>query len=172
MNEFLQAMDGQSLKQQCETTKLCERFSKLRDQLVDANARQTELVESHERLQMTWCDATSELAMKHTEDLNSLLEKHLQVHTATSTKKREQLVQFVGAHEEARKRLDGGCKALEEGFRTQLSSTKSKIELISTLGKDVICEATAASNKHLQDIETYMKKRKVSTCSVPRFCTV
>uniref|UniRef100_M4BTC5 Kinesin-like protein n=1 Tax=Hyaloperonospora arabidopsidis (strain Emoy2) TaxID=559515 RepID=M4BTC5_HYAAE len=168
----LQAMDGQSAKHVSETAELRGRFSKMQDQLADTNAQQTKLVQSHERLQTTLCNATGDLTTKHTEDVTSLSEKHLQVHTATSKKRREQLVQFVGEHEELRKRLNGGCKALEEGFHTQMSNTKGKVELISALGKDVVGEATVASNQQLQDMEAYMKKRKVGTRLTLRFRAV
>ena len=166
MQRFLQAMDGQSVKQKSEATKLHERFSEVRDQLVDTKAHQTELIQSHERLQTTWCNATTGLALKHTKDMGCLSETHLECHTAASRKRREQLAQFVREHEELQKLVNGGCKALEDRLHTHMSNAKGRIELSSKLGKDVVDEATAASNQQLQEMETYMKKRKVSICLI------
>ena len=166
MQRFLQAMDSQSVKQKSEATKLHECFSEVRDQLVDAKARQTELIQSHERLQTTWCNATTGLTLKHTKDMDCLSETHLKCHTTTSRKRREQLAQFVREHEELQKLVNGGCKALEDRLHTHMSNAKGKIELSSKLGKDVVDEATAASNQQLQEMETYMKKRKVSICLI------
>lgn len=162
---LVQAMDDQGVTQKSATTGLSGRLAEMQDQLVAVNARQKELAQSHQQLHTTWGNATTELATKHTDVVDSLLEKHVQAHTATSTRKREQLVQFVGAHEQLRQCLSGRCQALEDEFHIQMSSTKSKLELISTLGKNVAEEATAASKQQLQNMETYIKKRKVSTCS-------
>ncbi|CAI5719651.1 unnamed protein product [Peronospora destructor] len=163
VKEFVQAMGNQNAKHEGETAGLRERLSGMRGQLCDTNARQTELVRAHERLQTTWKNETTELAKKHLEKKLSLSKKHSQDNAATLTKRREQAMQFFGEHEELRQLLNGGYNTLEEVIQTQMSYTKDKIESVATLSKDIVVEATAASTQQLHDMETYMKKRKITT---------
>ncbi|CAI5703086.1 unnamed protein product [Peronospora effusa] len=159
---FVQAMGNQNAKHEGETAGLRERLSGMQDQLCDANARQTELVRAHERLQTTWKSETTALAKKHSKKTLSVSEKHSQDNAATSTQRRDQAMQFFGEHEELRQLLNGGSKTLEKVLQTQISHTKDKIESVATLGKDIVAKATAASSQQLHDMETYMKKRKIN----------
>ncbi|KAG7387503.1 Kinesin- protein 11 [Phytophthora pseudosyringae] len=162
MKSFVQAMGSQNSKHESETAGLRERLSEMRGQLGETNARQTELVQSHERLQTAWNNDAAALAIKHTEDMSSLTEKHSEADAQASSKRQGQLAQFLGDHEELRQLLKGGCKTLEKGLQNQITNTKSKAESAAVLGKTIVGEATEASTQQLQAMEAYMKKRKIN----------
>ncbi|CAH0475685.1 unnamed protein product [Peronospora belbahrii] len=163
MKGFVQAMGSQNAKQESETAGCCERLSEMRGQLGETNARQTELIKSHERQQMTWRNDTTELANTHSEKELSLSEKHSQDDAATLIKRREQLMQFFDEHKELRQLVNGGYKTLGEGLQCHISHTKGKIDSVASLGNDIVVKATAASTQQLDEMETYMKKRKINT---------
>ncbi|KAG3117292.1 Kinesin-like protein [Phytophthora idaei] len=162
MKSFVQAIGGQNSKHESESAGLRERLSEMRGKLDETNARQTELVQSHEQLQTARSNDAAALAKKHTEGMSSLLEKYSKTDAEASSQRQGQLTQFLVDHEELRQLLNGGCKTLEEGLQTKIMNTKRKIEAASALGKEMVGEATEASTQQLQAMETYMKKRKIN----------
>ncbi|RLN62643.1 hypothetical protein BBJ29_001000 [Phytophthora kernoviae] len=162
MNGFVQAMGQQNSKHENETAGLRERFSDMRGKLDETNAQQTELVQSHERLQTVWSEDTVAFVQKHKEEVAQLMEHHSQADVDISSKRHEQISQFLGDHEDLRQLLSGGCKTLEDGLQTHLSSTNDKIKSASDLGGKLVGDATEDSTQHLEDMEMYMKKRRVN----------
>ncbi|KAL4144402.1 hypothetical protein PRNP1_013535 [Phytophthora ramorum] len=159
---FVQSMGSQSSKHESETAALRERLSEMRGQLGETNERQTELAQSHERLQVMWSDDTAALCKKHTEGMSNLMGKHTKIDTETSTRREGQMTKFMCDHEDLRQLLDGGCNTLEKGLQNQISNTKGKIDSASAFVKEIIGEVTEASSQQLHDMESYMKKRKVN----------
>ncbi|KAI9989268.1 hypothetical protein PInf_019429 [Phytophthora infestans] len=162
MKGFVQAIGGQNSKHESETAGLRERLSEMRGQLGETTARQMELIQSHEQSQTAWSSDAASLARKHTEVMSSLMKNHSKTDAEVSNKRQEQLMQFLGDHEELRQLLNGGCKALEEGLHTKIANTKDKLESAAELGKEIVGEATESSTQQLQAMETYMKKRKIN----------
>ncbi|KAH7474736.1 Kinesin-like protein KIF11 [Phytophthora ramorum] len=159
---FVQSMGSQSSKHESETAALRERLSEMRGQLGETNERQTELAQSHERLQAMWSDDTAALCKKHTEGMSNLMGKHTKIDTETSTRREGQMTKFMCDHEDLRQLLDGGCNTLEKGLQNQIFNTKGKIDSASAFVKEIIGEVTEASSQQLHDMESYMKKRKVN----------
>ncbi|GMF09458.1 unnamed protein product [Phytophthora lilii] len=159
---FVQAMSSQNSKHEVETAGIRERLAEMRGQLDETNVRQTELLQSQKQQQATRNNDIAALSQKHTEDMFSLLEKHSEADIEESNKAQGQLKQFLGDHAELRQLLNSGCKSLEEGLQTHITSTKSKVESANALGKEIIGDAMEASNQQLQNVEAYMKKRRVS----------
>lgn len=117
MKAYVQAMGNQNSKHESDMAGLREDLSAMRDQLGDANVRQRDLIQSHEQLQRTWGNEVTALAKSHTQGMTTLMENHSQAEIAISTKKQEQLTQFLSDHEDLRQLLNGGCKTLEKGFK-------------------------------------------------------
>ncbi|EGZ16075.1 hypothetical protein PHYSODRAFT_506643 [Phytophthora sojae] len=163
MKAYVQAMGNQNSKHESDMAGLREDLSAMRDQLGDANVRQRDLIQSHEQLQRTWGNEVTALAKSHTQGMTTLMENHSQAEIAISTKKQEQLTQFLSDHEDLRQLLNGGCKTLEKGLQTQLSHTRSRVDSASALGNEIVGAATEASNQQLQAMEEYMKKRRINT---------
>ncbi|POM60784.1 Kinesin-like protein, partial [Phytophthora palmivora] len=128
MKGFVQNIGSQNSKHENETAQLRERLSEMRGQLGESKDRQEELVQSQKRLQNAWSSDAVGLAKRHTEDISSLMEKHSEADAEISTKRQNQLTQFLGDHEELRKLLTDGFKVLENGLQTQITNTKDKIE--------------------------------------------
>jgi hypothetical protein len=169
---FVQVMGTCNAKHESDTAGLRARLSEMRQQFDETDVRQSGLVQSHEQLQTAWSSDASALAKKLTEQMSTLMDKHNKKDTDASAKRQGQLAQFLGNHQELRQLLSSGCKTLEEGLGAQVSSTKTKLESASALGKEIVEEATESSAQHLQNVETYMKKRKVrrGCCRVFRSC--
>ncbi|KAG7396507.1 Kinesin- protein 11 [Phytophthora boehmeriae] len=162
MKGFVQAMGQQNSKHENETAGLREQFSNMRGQLNEANAQQTMLVQSHEKLHTEWSDDTAALVAKHKDEVTDLLQRHSQVDMDTSSKRQGQISQFLRDHEDLRQLLSGGCKTLEDGLQTHLSSASSRIKSASDLGIKLVDDATEDSTRHLNEMESYMKKRRVN----------
>ncbi|OWZ23174.1 Kinesin [Phytophthora megakarya] len=162
MKTFVQGMNNQNLKHENETAGLREQLSEMKKQLGATGERQSELVQSQKRLQTKWSNDAAAIDARHTENMSSLMEKQAQVDAEVLTKRQGQLTQFLGDHDELRQLLNGGFKTLEKGLQTHVANTKEKIESASMLGKEIIGEATEASSHQLENMETFMKKRKVT----------
>ncbi|KAE9034133.1 hypothetical protein PR002_g8295 [Phytophthora rubi] len=163
MKTFVQAMGSHNSKHDSETAILQERFSKLRGQIGDANMRQTNLAQSHEQLQTTWINDVAALAESHTQSMTTLMERHAQTDMEISTTKQKQLTQFLSDHDDIRQLLNGGCNTLDKELQNHLSSTRSKIDSVSVLGKDIVGAAGEASNQQLEAMEEYMKNRRITS---------
>ncbi|KAE9026875.1 hypothetical protein PF011_g2320 [Phytophthora fragariae] len=163
MKTFVQAMGSHNSKHDSETAILRERFSKLRGQIGDANMRQTNLAQSHEQLQTTWINDVAALAESHTQSMTTLMERHAQTDMEISTTKQKQLTQFLSDHDDIRQLLNGGRNTLDKELQNHLSSTRSKIDSVSVLGKDIVGAAGEASNQQLEAMEEYMKNRRITS---------
>ncbi|KAL3671776.1 hypothetical protein V7S43_003685 [Phytophthora oleae] len=162
MKGFVQAVGSHNSQHESDTAGLRERLAELRSLFGVATSRQTELVQSRNQLQTSWSNDAALLASKHTEDMSSLLEKHVKTDEEASSTRQGQLTQFLGDHEELRQLLIGGCKTLDAGLQTQISNTTAKVVSMSELGKEIVGEAAEASAQQLEATETYMKKRKIN----------
>ncbi|KAI9915278.1 hypothetical protein PsorP6_008497 [Peronosclerospora sorghi] len=165
VESLVQEIENKDAAHKSEAAGLYGRLIEMKSQLNDSTARQSELVVSHERLQRSWSEGTREFATKYLNDMYVLSEKHSQKNSARSAKRQEQMIQFIDEHDELLQRLNIGCKALEDGVRSQILTTEGRVGIVSTLGKTIIGDANVVSTQQLQDIETYIKKRKITATS-------
>ncbi|KAL7681113.1 putative kinesin-like protein [Plasmopara halstedii] len=158
----VQDMSSQNFKHESETAKVRDKLSEMRGQVEETNTRQTELVQTQERVQILWSNDAAKLGKSHVEDVTILLEKHTKSDAEELCKKQIQLTQFMDDHKDLQQHLNGGCKSSEEGIKVHIANTKEKVKSVSELGKKMIGEATDASAQQLNAMETFMKKRKMN----------
>ncbi|RLN96471.1 hypothetical protein BBJ28_00000621 [Nothophytophthora sp. Chile5] len=163
MKGFVHALSQQNSKHESETAELRERLSSMRGQVEETSSRQIALIQSQTTAHTSWSSAAAALEKTHAAHVTTLAEQHAEADAETSVKRLEQAKQFLGEHEELRELLNSGCKTLETGLQSHLSETKVKMEATSTQAGEVVAEATEQSTQRLQELETYMKKRRVET---------
>lgn len=158
----VKALSSQNTKQESSSTELQERMVNMRSEVNEAGARHDELIKSHLGEQKLSIERTAETDSASSKKLLGLLAEQSSISSAVIDRRQASNGKFMSDHNELRSTLSSGYATLQKDLASNVGATKRKFELVSQLAETVVEESTKDSSQQRHELETYMKKRKVS----------
>lgn len=119
-----------------------------------------------------WKSNASDAANTERMDFSELLKRQSDHNCFLRTKKNELVQNFVGEHKDLQLTMAGSCTSLGDGLQRNVTSAKRKLESVSEQSQKAIDESVTDSSTRLQELEVFLKKRKVRShvnagCNMP-----
>lgn len=158
----VKALSSQNTKQETTSTELQGRVVSMRSEVNEAGTRHGELIKFHLTEQKQSIERTAQSDSASSKKLLELVAEQSGASAAAIDRRQTSTNAFIGRHEELRSTLSDGYSTLQEGLESNVGATKRKFEVVSQLAETVVEDATKDSTQQRHELETYMKKRKVS----------
>ncbi|TMW56625.1 hypothetical protein Poli38472_006635 [Pythium oligandrum] len=148
---------------------LRQRITSVQSQVDVAHGEQTAVVAKLDEERTQWQGETSAMSQEQAEDWRSMLATR-EEQTADRLEQRAQsTTAFLSKHSTLRANLAGGFEAVGSGLTTQIGGVKRKLTEVASAASVVTSESSKTATQRRQNVDEYVKKRKVdhATGSTP-----
>lgn len=157
----VEAIDVFSGKHTSELEQLEQRMKGMKSKEHDLSADQQSLITTQKSALAEWKGNVNNAASSERLDFLELIKRQSDQTAQLRAKKRELLQKFISEHNDLQQTMTGDCTSLGDGLRRNVTSAKRKLGSVSEQSQKTIDESVADSSKRLQELEVFLKKRKV-----------
>lgn len=157
----VQLLGARNEKNRLDSDRLQQQIAERKRDEDASHARQNALITTQASQMTEWSADMSELEKSHSAVVAELVSRQSQQDALLRGDRIESFNGFVACHTEIGRGVASDCAAIGDNLQQNVASAKRKLDAVSAQSQRVIDESLTDGSERLEELEVFMKKRRV-----------